>query len=137
MRSVRDSAYLATVFWIGSSISSSALQTPPDTKAKRIEHFINAFNKHRMKGFSAGSGIVLDESIRAFRPFFDNTPEGIGWLVKMIRKPKGVGAELKNAACAVTGVMLFLELQEGKDEMAAKELLHGKALSGSSPSSWC
>ena len=93
----------------------------PDTKAKRIEHFINAFNKHRMKGFSAGSGIVLDESISAFRPFFDNTPEGIGWLVKMIRKPKGVGAELKNAACAVTGVMLFLELQEGKDEMAAKE----------------
>lgn len=53
--------------------------------------------------------------------YFENTPEGIQWLVKIIRKPRGVGADIKNACCATMGVMLRLELQLGAEEMSKQE----------------
>ena len=37
------------------------------------------------------------------------------------RKPKGVGVELKDAACAETKVIITLEIQEGRKAMASKE----------------
>ena len=81
------------------------------TKAWRVSRLIDAFNAQRRAVFREGSGIIIDESISQYRPFFENMPGGIEWLVKMIRKPVGIGAEIKNTACARTGVMLFLELQ--------------------------
>lgn len=41
--------------------------------------------------------------------------------MQIIRKPVGVGAEIKNAACAHSGVMLVLELQEGSEEMGKQK----------------
>ena len=43
-----------------------------------------------------------------------NTPEGIPHLSKIIRKPEGIGAEYKDVADALTGLMLFIEIQEGR-----------------------
>lgn len=40
--------------------------------------------------------------------------------MKIIRKPVGVGAEIKNAAYGEFGVMLWLELQEDSEEMSKK-----------------
>ena len=54
-------------------------------------------------------------------PFFDNTPEGIPKLTKIIRKPEGVGAEYKVLADAFTGIMLHIEIQESKEDMANKD----------------
>ena len=49
--------------------------------------------------------------------------DGMPHVTKIARKPKGVGAELKDAACAVTRVIIALEIQEGKDAMAAKRYM--------------
>ena len=39
----------------------------------------------------------------------------MGWT-KIKRKPKGVGAKLKDAASSQTQVIIALEIQEGKEE---------------------
>ena len=91
------------------------------TDAERMKPLIDAWNEHRKASFIPGTGLVVDESISKFQPFFEQSPTGIKWLVEILRKPVGVGAELKNTACAETGVMLFLELQEGSEAMAGKE----------------
>ena len=35
-------------------------------------------------------------------------------------KPEGVGAEMKSLCCGTTGIMLKLDIMEGKDRQAAK-----------------
>jgi Transposase IS4 len=40
---------------------------------------------------------------------------------KIVRKPEGVGAELKSLADGESGILLHLELMEGKEAQAAKE----------------
>ena len=42
-------------------------------------------------------------------------------VTKIARKPKGVGAELKDAANCETNIIIRLELQEGVERMAAKK----------------
>ena len=91
------------------------------TDADKVKPLLDEWNAARLKCFAPGKGIILDESISKFKPFFDNTPKGIKWLVKIARKPVGIGAEIKNAACAETSIMLRLELQEGKVAMSTKE----------------
>ena len=44
--------------------------------------------------------------------------EGMPHLSKIIRKPKGVGCELKSLADSATKIMLRLEIMEGKERMA-------------------
>ena len=39
------------------------------------------------------------------------------------RKPKGVGAELKDAVCATTQVIIALDILEGKEAMAIKKYM--------------
>ena len=39
------------------------------------------------------------------------------------RKSEVVGAELKDAACAVTQVIVVLEIQEGKEAIATKKYM--------------
>ena len=48
-------------------------------------------------------------------------PDALPHTQKIIRKPKGVGTEFKNLADGVTGVMLRLEIQEKKSDMADKD----------------
>ena len=42
-------------------------------------------------------------------------------VTKIARKPKGVGAELKDAVDSETNIIIRLELQEGAEHMAAKK----------------
>ena len=65
-----------------------------------------------------GTEVVIDESMGKWIPFFENTPEGVPHFSKIIRKPQGIGVKYKNVADAQTGIMLFLEIQEGKEAMA-------------------
>ena len=44
-------------------------------------------------------------------------------VTKTARKPKGVGAELMDAVCAVTQVIIALEIQEGKEAMATQKYM--------------
>ena len=51
----------------------------------------------------------------------DHTKDGIPHLTKIIRKPKGVGTEVKCLADGVVGIMLQMEICEGKDAEAEKK----------------
>ena len=44
-------------------------------------------------------------------------------VTKIARKPKGVGAELKDAACAVTQVIISLEIHEAKEAMDTQKCM--------------
>jgi len=46
---------------------------------------------------------------------------GMPHVTKIVRKPKGVGLELKALADCESGIMLRLEIQKGKAAMASKE----------------
>ena len=86
-----------------------------------VSYLIGAFNENRKEKVSPGTGVCIDESMGKWIPFFKDTPEGIPNLTKLIRKPVGVGAEYKCMADAWSGIMLFLEYQEGKDRMQLKK----------------
>ena len=62
-----------------------------------------------------------DKSTGKLISFFRDTPEGISNLTKRIRKYVGVGTEYKCMADAWSGIMLFLEQQEGKDRTQLKK----------------
>lgn len=48
---------------------------------------------------------------------------GMPHLSKIIRKPKGVGCEIKSLADGLAKIMLRLEIQEGKERMATKRFV--------------
>ncbi len=63
---------------------------------------------------SPRSRLTVDESMCAFEPqssCYGNLPN----LSFIIRKPQPLGTELKNAADGGTGLMIHLEIQDGKD----------------------
>jgi len=51
----------------------------------------------------------------------DFRADGIPHQVKIVRQPEGVGAEFKSLADPHSGMLMHLEIQEGKDPMRAKE----------------
>ena len=61
---------------------------------------MDAFNECRETNLVPGSENVIDESMGKWILVFDNTPEGIPKLTKIIRKPEGVGVEYKVLADA-------------------------------------
>ena len=70
------------------------------------------------------SCLVADESFASWiSRKADDMPDALSYTQKIIRKPKGVGTEFKNLANGVTGVMLKLEIQEKKSDMADKDSL--------------
>ena len=81
---------------------------------------IHAFNQRRREVVEPGTECIIDESMGMWKPFFENTPEGIPSLRKIARKPQGIGIEYKNLADAETGIILHLEIQEAADIMAKK-----------------
>jgi len=105
------------------------LRPPPTTdeefadKWYMFRSFILAFNNRRRRAITPGQTLVIDESMSAFRQKAsgDYNINGMPHLVKIARKPEGVGAEFKSLADPYTGILLHLELQEGKDAMRAKE----------------
>ena len=52
----------------------------------------------------------------------DRTTDGIPHLTKIIRKPKGVGTEVKCIADGMTGITLQLEVCDGKEAESRKKL---------------
>ena len=59
---------------------------------------------------------VGDESMSAIR--FRTTAKGnLPQLSYIFRKPEPLGTEFKTVACSVTGALLFIEVQRGKEGM--------------------
>eukprot|EP00960_Hanusia_phi_P010128 295928-Hanusia_phi.AAC.1 len=103
----------------------------------QIRPLIDAFNDNRKETIRAGTELLIDESMGKWRPRdevqlleptllypdmlpWQYTADGIPHLTKIARKPMGVGCEYKNLAECTYGILLFLELQEGKEIMERK-----------------
>ena len=66
--------------------------------------------------------MVIDECMSAWRGY--DSFECIFVLphkTKIVRKPEGVGAELKSLCDGESGILLHLEIMEGKDAQGVKE----------------
>ncbi len=77
---------------------------------------IDAFNKHREKTVIPGEYLCVDESFSSWQGKDGKyCMEGLPHVSKEPRKPRGVGTELKGVADGESGVMLFIEINEGKE----------------------
>eukprot|EP00978_Attheya_sp_CCMP212_P038794 scaffold195902_cov98-Attheya_sp.AAC.1 len=86
----------------------------------QIVSLIEDYNANRQSTIAASRTKIFDELMSAFRPQtskFGNLPH----LSYIKRKPEDLGTECKNAACSVTGINLFLEIQRGKLPMRELE----------------
>ena len=86
--------------------------------------FVDAFNSRRVSKVSPSWIVTVDEKMSAYRPRklpFLDTADSIPHLTKFIRKPEGVGTELKDCSDGTTCLCLRLEIQEGKEAMATKK----------------
>ncbi|GAX26777.1 hypothetical protein FisN_9Lu068 [Fistulifera solaris] len=81
-----------------------------------ITGLIDSFNRNRKKNIASGSKIVLDESMSPYKPRTTKTSL-LPHLSFILRKPKPLGVEYKNVICAKTGILLFQEVQRGKEAM--------------------
>ena len=92
---------------------------------------IDHFNSHRSQQVRPSWRLCVDEKISAFRPrkgpyFSDAIPH----LTKIVRKPEGVGTELRDCTDGSSRVTLSLEIQEGKLAMSGKEFSNKYSTSG-------
>ena len=90
--------------------------SPSDDKDKQIIQFTDAVSKVFKKVLSPGNTICLDESmVKSFHC-------GLKGKIKIIRKPRPIGDELKNFSDA-WNVVTYLELYKGRDIMSKKEFV--------------
>jgi len=95
---------------------------------------IDGFNINRSKKVAASVKKIIDESMSAFKPrttrtgFSKNYEKSFPFLSFILRKPKPMGIEFKATACSVTGILIYLEIQEGKNPMRKKK--YSEALGG-------
>ena len=80
----------------------------------KVRSLIAAFNNQRLKVFVPGTHLRVDESVSEWRERDATHLEGCPHVTKIIRKPKGVGVEIKNLADSETGIVLVLEIVEEK-----------------------
>ena len=81
---------------------------------------VKGYNENRRRTIRTGRVYTLDELMAAFRPRTTKRG-GLPHLSFIMRKPKPLGTEFKCVADGSTGIMLFLEIQEGKGRMANRK----------------
>ena len=87
-----------------------------------IRPFMDALNNRRQQVINPSHMIVEDELMSSWiSRKQDRTADGIPHLTKIIRKPKGVGTEIKCAADGLVGIMLCTEICEGKEAESKKK----------------
>lgn len=99
--------------------------TEPTDPWGAIRGFINAFNLNRRSSVTPGEFLTIDECMCFWlgqNSIYNS--KGMPHITKIIRKPRGVGAEFKAICCSETGILLGLELMEGKTRQQAKAYHH-------------
>jgi hypothetical protein len=86
----------------------------------RLRGGIDGFNENRRRTIIRGAVLTIDESMSAWQPQTSKYG-GLPNISFVKRKPKPLGTEFKNVCDGCHGVMLFLEVQEGKDRMSNEE----------------
>jgi hypothetical protein len=87
---------------------------------------LDEYNTNRRRHLHTDGDSTLDESMSAFQPRLDKLG-GLPNISIIKRKPKPLGTEFKPICDAKTGVMKFMEVQEGKEGMRMKgySISHG------------
>jgi hypothetical protein len=83
---------------------------------------VNGLNENRSQTIVRSRALCIDESMSAFQPRSSKLG-GLPHLSFIKRKPRPLGTEFKSAADGVSGVLLWLEIQEGKKAMQTKPLV--------------
>ncbi|KAL5500807.1 hypothetical protein EMCRGX_G012412 [Ephydatia muelleri] len=90
-----------------------------------IRPFMDALNNRRQQVINPSHMIVEDELMSSWiSRKQDRTADGIPHLTKIIRKPKGVGTEIKCVSDGLVGIMLRIEICEGKEAESKKKWSH-------------
>ena len=98
-----------------------------------VRDFIDGFNDRRVSAVEPGERIVVDESMsanRTQRTAAHNVMGGLPHQTKIARKPEGVGVEIRTALACDSQIMLRLEIQESKEDMATKPFISPEVKSG-------
>lgn len=91
-----------------------------DDKWRPIRAFVHDFNVARERHVYPGWMLCVDESISSWRGRDGTVLDGMPHVTKIKRKPHGVGLEMRDACDVMSGIMLRLELCEGKEAMMEK-----------------
>jgi hypothetical protein len=78
------------------------------------------FNDRTADCFTPGQHVVIDESTCGWHGKDEKRADGLPAMTHMNGKPKPVSFMFKTLCCAETGIMIAMELQEGKDVMASR-----------------
>lgn len=70
---------------------------------------------------SPGYKLTIDESMFAWYGKDNYDPDGMPAVMKIKRKPKGVGCEVKTICDSASRIMVGMEINEGKDVMCNKK----------------
>ena len=89
--------------------------SPADDKTTQILQFIEAVNERLALAVSAGDIVVVDESM--IKAHHRNLPGKI----KIKRKPRPIGNEIKDLCDARTCIVIRMEIYEGKEPMQDKQ----------------
>ena len=101
----------------------SAFADPASSLSDRwweIRPLVNRFNENRRRALTLSSVQVPDEAMSPFQPRSSPSAD-LPHLSFVERKPRKLGTEMKCVADGLHGIMRFLEIQEGKEEMAKKK----------------
>ena len=75
-----------------------------------VRELIRAWNEHMGQVFSPGWKICVDESMWAWLGREGRHPDELPHAQKVKRKPRGVGLEVKNAACVFSHIIFLMEI---------------------------
>lgn len=88
------------------------------------------FNEIQKENINSSNHICLDELMGAWQPQTTKTGN-LPNITFILRKPEALGTEFKCASCTVTGCMLNIELQHGREGMkTANHNAHFGAIAG-------
>lgn len=91
-----------------------------------VRDVFTGFNARRVATVTPGDKLTVDEAMsanRTNRTVRNNVPHGLPHQTKIARKPEGVGCEIRCVIDSGSEVMLQLEIQESKEEMATKRFV--------------
>jgi hypothetical protein len=91
-------------------------KTPAQDKWRRSQLMLNHFNSVIRSNFNLADCIVLNESMSPWKPRQSKTGN-LPHMSFIMRKPKPLGTEFKSVARGLSGVLLHLETQRGKEGM--------------------
>jgi hypothetical protein len=94
----------------------------PDDKLYHVRPFFDMTTAKWRDIFTPGYKLTIDKSMFAwYGKGLHNEKDGLPAVIKIKRKPKGIGCECKTLADVQSGVMIAIEINEGKTAMQQKE----------------